>query len=152
MAERYHYVEIDKSILTYHEQVYLPVYSLNYLAEVKKGSKYMARVHIINKSQFEPIYLLCMNCYDSDGVICEKLIEEAIKINPLEANQFIVNTSLSGEGTGANVILDWGVKSLDIKPEIYIEMIISSSTNQVSFVDTGKIVSDQDEILDRRPL
>lgn len=152
MVDVYSYVEIDNSILSYKEQRYLPVISEYYLQEKETESDFVALVHIKNTSQFEPVYLLGINCYDANGDLCEKVIDESVKVNPLEANKFVVNTSLIGEGPGANVILDWGVKYLDVKPEIYIEIILNLATSKVSYIDEGKIISDQDEILDRRPL
>lgn len=145
-------VEIDKSILSYEEQVYLPVYPASYLQKNNADGIYTALVHVINKSQFEPMYVLCIDCYNTQGDLCEKLIEEPIRIAPLEASRFVVNTELSGKGYGANVILKWGVKKLDRKPDIFIEMSLNTPVRKFSITDRGKIVSDQDEILDRRPL
>lgn len=152
MSNRHHFVDIDKSILSYQEQLYLPVYPPSYLEKSNEIINYTVWVHIINTSQVEPIYLLCIDCYDSNGDKCEKLIEKSIKINPLESSKFIVNTDLSGQGSGANVIIDWGVKNLDSRPDIYIEMVVKSSDKEASFIENAQVVTDQDEILDRRPL
>jgi len=152
MPDLYHYVDIDNATLTYHEKVYLPLYPQDYLDQAHKSTSLMASVHIENKSHSEPIYILAVNYYNSNGNLAERLIKKTVKIYPLETLRFIINNKLTDGGNGENVIVDWGCMTKDKKPGIFMEMIMDTPDGSVSFKDEGIIVSDQNEINDRRPL
>ena len=147
-----HYIEIDLSILSYRERIYLPVYANSYFSKDEDMHSMTASVHFENKSSFEPIYILSANYYDSNGNLSQKLIEKAIRIEPLDANYIIMNKSLLTNSTGLNVIVDWGSKTIDKKPRIFIEVSYITASGINTVIEEGIIISDQDEILDRRPL
>jgi hypothetical protein len=152
LPENYHYVDVDKSILTYQEKIYLPLYSRDYLDLKVRDINLLASVYIENKSHFEPIYLMAINHYNSDGDLAGQIINKPVKIYPLESARFILNNQLANGKNGENLIIDWGCTLLDEKPDIYIDMVIVTPEGSFSYKDQGVIVSDQNEINDRRPL
>lgn len=152
MVDEYHYVEIDQSILSFRERIYLPVYTNSYFTTSEVNTSLMASVHIENKSSFEPIYVLTADYYDSNGNLSDQLIEQVIRIEPGESSRLILNKRLLTKSTGKNVIVDWGSKTIDKKPRITIEVSYITASGIRTVNEEGIIISDQDEILDRRPL
>lgn len=152
MPETYHFVDIDKTLLSYREKVYLPVYPQDYLVRANKNFTLVASVHVENKSRSESIYVLAVNYYNSDGNLTDRIIHKAVKIYPLETVQFVLNNNLTDGENGENVIVDWGSKKEVEKPDIFMEMIMNTPKGPVQFKDDGIIISDQYEINDRRPL
>lgn len=152
LVDEYHYVEIDQSILGYRERVYLPVYTNNYFSTENEGSDMMASVHFENKSRVEPIYILSADYYDSNGKLSQELIEHTMRINPLEVSIIYLNKEMLSNLTGLNVIVDWGSISIDRKPHIYIKVSCISESGSITITEEGIIISDQDEVMDRRPL
>jgi len=152
ISDTYHYVDIDNSMLTYREKVYLPVYPQDYLDMANKNINMVSSVHVENRSAIEPIYILSVNYYNSNGNLADRLIKKTVKIPPGETVQFILNKNLTDGSNGENVIVDWGCVTRCEKPDIYMEMIMNTTKGPVSIKDEGSIISDQNEINDRRPL
>ena len=152
LVDENHYVEIDLSILSYRERIYLPVYANSYFSKDEDKHSMMASVHFENKSSVEPIYILSANYYDSNGNLSQKLIEKTIRINPLKSNFLVLNSNMLTNSPGLMVLVNWGTKTIDRKPHIYIELSYTSATGVNTITEEGIVISDQDEIQDRRPL
>ena len=152
LVDENNYVEIDLSILSYRERIYLPVYSYSYFSKDEDKYSMMASVHFENKSRIEPIYILSADYYNSNGILSQKLIEKTIRINPLESNFLVLNSDMLTNSPGLMVLVSWGTNTIDRKPNIYIELSFTSATGKNTITEEGITISDQDEILDRRPL
>jgi len=148
----YEFVEIDPSILGYRESVYLPVYTESYFSVEDEYSSILASVHIENNSIIQPIYILSADYYDANGNRSQKLIERTIRIEAQQAIQITLDNAILTNSTGLNVIVDWGAGVIDKRPRIYISVSCISATGAITIHEEGIIVSDQDEIMDRRPL
>ena len=148
----YEFVEIDQSILGFRESVYLPVYTESYFSVEDEYSSILASVHIENNSIIEPIYILSADYYDVNGNRSQKLIEQVIRIEAQQAIQLTLDSAMVTNSAGLNVIVDWGAGTIDKRPRIYISVSCISATGTITVREEGIIISDQDEIMDRRPL
>lgn len=152
LGDDFRYVDLEQSILEHCEYIYLPIHANSYFMESVDKSSLIASVHFDNKSRVEPIYILSADYYNSNGILSQKLIKKTIRINPLESSFLVLNSNLLTNSPGLMVLVNWGTKTFDRKPHIYIELSYTSATGINTIKEEGIIISDQDEIMDRRPL
>jgi len=136
--------EITSSDLAVAKSVYVPVYSHIYY---DGGKPYLleATLSIRNTDVDQPLYLSGVRYYDTNGKLSRRLLDELIRLEPLQTIEFLVERRDLAGGSGANFIVDWRAASETVEPP-FIEAIMvgRSGTNAISFVSPGRT-------LERRP-
>jgi len=107
---------------------YLSIYSQIYSMSEHKTHNLTAMVSLRNTSDFDTIYILKAEYYDTHGKSVRKYFDHSIYLAPLETTEIIIDeTDITG-GTGSNFIFEWKIPKNC--PEPLFEGIMSSTMGQ----------------------
>ena len=96
---------------------------------------------IHNSDLYNPITILKINYYNTNGKLIRKFIDEKLILKPLQTKQFVIEESDKTGGTAAKFIVQWVAEKRVIKPVIESIMISTSSQQGISFKSESKIIS-----------
>ena len=119
-------------------RVYVPIYSHIYY---DGGRPYLleATLSVRNADEREPLFLTAVHYYDTEGRLSRKLVDELIRLEPLQTIEFLVERRDHTGGSGANFIVDWRAEGPRVEaPYIEAIMVGRSGTNAISFVSLGR--------------
>jgi hypothetical protein len=122
------------------EILFLPIYSSIYHQQ-DRTFELTSTLSIHNTDPNNPITILKVNYYNTNGKLVRKFIDEELILNPLETKQFVIEESDETGGTAAKFIVQWVAENLVIKPVIESIMISTSSQQGISFKSESKIIS-----------
>lgn len=127
-------VAIDK--LPVRQLVYVPVYSHVYY---QGGSPYLLEttLSVRNTEADERIYLNSVKYFDTSGKLIKTHLDRAIKLDPLQTIDFLVERRDSSGGSGANFLVEWCAERQVDKPVIEAVMVGTAGTQGICFGRTG---------------
>jgi len=122
------------------ETVYVPVYSHIYYDH---GRPYPLEttLSIRNTSREKPIFVRSVHYYDTRGKLVKENVTQMIRLDPLETIEFLVETTDSSGGSGANFIVEWSALEQTDKPIIETVMVGKLGATGVSFSRSGQTLS-----------
>jgi hypothetical protein len=124
----------------YGEIIYIPIYSSVYHQGGKKFDL-TSTLSVHNVDLNNPIQLIRVNYYNTDGKLIRKYIKEPTVINPFQTKQFVIPSVDTTGGTGANFVVQW-VSEVHVTSPITEAIMVSTTQNQgLSFSTTGKVIS-----------
>ncbi|MCK9377097.1 MAG: DUF3124 domain-containing protein [Syntrophobacterales bacterium] len=129
------------------QTVYIPCYS-----NVISGPPiYMvvplrANLVIHNTDPSQPITILRIDDYDSDGKKVSSYLKQPVKLNPLAATRVVIKeTKKEAEGLGANFIIQWQADKRVNEPIIECLMLGTLGNQGFSFTAQGRIIQEESE-------
>lgn len=122
------------------ETVYVPVYSHVYVAV--KGHPYDLAISlsIRNTNMTEPITVLSVDYYDSNGKIVRKYLGKPSEIKPLASVDFFVSETDTTGGFGASFLVKWKAAKKVNKPIVEGVMAGTKSGQGISFTSRGQTI------------
>jgi hypothetical protein len=122
------------------EILFLPVYSSVY-HQTDRTFELASTLSIHNADLNNPINILKIDYYDTDGNLVRKFIKEKVQLQSLQSKQFVIEESDITGGTAAKFVVQWIAEKNVIKPVIETLMISTSSQQGISFKGESKIIS-----------
>ena len=124
----------------YGEIIYIPIYSSVYHQGGKKFDL-TSTLSVHNVDLNNPIKIIRVNYYNTNGQLIRKYIKEPTIIHPFQTKQFVIPSVDTTGGTGANFVVQW-VSEAHVTSPITEAIMVSTTQNQgLSFSTTGKVIS-----------
>lgn len=128
--------------LSYHDTVYVPIYSDIYSDSRSQTTLLTATLSIRSTSLRDTTYINTIDYYNTDGKLVRSLIKNALVLAPMQSIDYVIDRDDTSGGTGANFIVAWGAQS-DTRPLIQAVMIGTSGQHGLSFVTEGVSIKKQ---------
>jgi len=125
--------------------VYVPGYSHIYVGIKKLPFDLAISLIIRNTDTLEPITVLSVSYFGSDGKPIRDFLKEPIRVAPLASVDFFVSEQDAAGGFGASFIVKWKSATKVNEPIIEGVMAGTKSGQGISFTTRGQ------DIEDRRP-
>ena len=117
--------------------VYCPVYPSIYHMGQKKGLDLTVTLSIHNISPDTSIKVESVDYYSKKGKLLGKMLENPVKLSPLETATFVLNPKEHQGGVGANCLVRWKADRPVSRPLIQAVMITTSGSQGISFITDG---------------
>ena len=122
------------------QTIYVPVYSNIYVGDRELSWDLSANLSVRNTDPSDPITLLAVDYYDSDGKLVRRYLSKPKQLNPMGASYYYVKTSDNKGGWGANFIVKWKSEKEVNAPVIECVMSGLRGSHSVSFLSSGRVV------------
>jgi hypothetical protein len=130
----------DLQIVT-GQTVYVPAYSEVFYGRADLLLELAVTLAIHNTDTDAPIILQSVRYYDTDGALVRDYVTDPVQVNPLATTGFLVENNDRSGGWGANFIVEWGAETPVFEPVIEAIMIGTRNNQGISFISTGRILS-----------
>jgi hypothetical protein len=123
------------------QTIYVPVYSNIYVGDRALPWNLSANLSVRNTDPSNPITVLAVDYYDSEGKLVKNYLSKPKQLNPMGSDYYYVKTSDTTGGYGANFLVEW--KSEKKVNEPIIESLMSGlrGNHSVSFLSPGREVA-----------
>jgi len=100
-------------------------------------------IFIHNTDQNNPINIVRIDFYNTNGVLVEKYLEKPLKLNANSATRINVKERIPGEeGSGAHFIIQWQAENKVVAPIVEVWFIGAVGTRGYSFTSQGRIIQE----------
>lgn len=124
--------------LSYHDTVYVPVYSDIYSKSVYEKFLLTATLSIRNTSLTDSIFINDVDYFDTDGnKVRNYLSGKQLLLRPMQSIDYVIEEDDEIGGSGANFIINWGATSDQLKPIFQGVMISTNGQRGISFLTDG---------------
>jgi len=127
------------------ETVYVPVYSHIYVAIKGHPFDLAISLSIRNTDLTEPITVLSVAYYDSNGKLVRKYLEKPSEIKPLASADFFVSETDTAGGFGASFLVRWKSTKKVNQPIIEGVMAGTKSGQGISFTSRGRAIREKSD-------
>jgi len=127
------------------ETVYVPVYSHIYVAMKGHPFELAISLSIRNTDLTEPITVLAVDYYDSNGKLVRKYLTKNRDVAPLASVDFFVSESDTTGGFGASFLVKWKSTKRVNEPIIEGVMASTKSGQGISFTSRGRTIREKPE-------
>ncbi len=124
------------------ETVYVPVYSNVFSGPRSRELELTATLSVRNTDLKQPITILKVDYFNSEGKFIRSHIDKAFPIGPLSSVHFIVAELDSSGGSGAKFIVKWKAEKDVNAPIIQAIMVTARSGLGVSFITQGRAIKE----------
>lgn len=139
-------VTMDVSNLSYHDTIYVPIYSEIY-SETKDVlfTQLTVTLSIRNTSLRDTLYLTDINYYDTDGNLVRHYLEpqKTLPLLPMQSLDYVIESKDTDGGSGANFIVNWGAYNEQLQPVFQSVMISTQGQQGISFLANGISISER---------
>jgi hypothetical protein len=105
-----------------------------------------ANLLIHNADPANPITIVRIDNYDTDGKLVENYLSKPVQLNPLAAVRYAIRNPKKGdEGAGANFIVQWKAEKKVIEPLIECIMVGSYGTQGHTFTSQGRVIQEESD-------
>lgn len=129
-------VYTDQSTQTYHDTVYVPIYSDIYSQHRQKSKLLTATLSIRSTSLTDTTYINSIDYYDTNGKMIRSYIDRTLLLGPMASVDYVIERDDVSGGTGANFLVTWGA-SKNTLPLMQAVMISTTGQHGLSFVTDG---------------
>lgn len=130
----------DEIQLSAGQKVYVPIYSHIYSGVKARPFDLAAILSIRNTDPSNPITVVEVKYYDSEGKLIKDYIDEPVKLEALASTRYIITEADKTGGSGANYIVSWKAEKPVNPPIIEGVMIGTHSGQGISFVSRGQVI------------
>jgi len=123
--------------------VYVPIYSHVYYGDRERTILLTGILSIRNTDPGQAITLLQVDYYDTDGKLLRKYLTQSVSLGPLGSTRFIVKTSDTAGGSGANFLVRWKAEAPVNEPILEGVMIGASGQQGISFTSRGVAIKEK---------
>lgn len=124
------------------QTVYVPIYSHIYSGVKGRPFDLAATLSIRNTNLKNPITLVSVKYYDSDGKLVEDYLKNPQQLDALVSTRYIITEADKAGGSGANFMLVWKSDQKVNPPIIEAVMIGTHSGQGISFVSRGQVIKE----------
>ena len=124
------------------QTVYVPIYSHIYSGVKGRPFDLAATLSIRNTNPQNPITLVSVKYYDSDGKLVEDYLKKPKQLNALVSTRYIITEDDKAGGSGANFIVVWKSDQKVNPPIIEAVMIGTHSGQGISFLSRGRVIKE----------
>jgi hypothetical protein len=125
------------------QTIYVPVYSYIYHDDRNKTYNLTATLSIRNSDLTNPIIITSVPYNNSAGLLVRQYLERPIQIAALASTNFVIDSSDTSGGLGANFIVEWIAQTEVSLPVVEAVMIGSSFQQGISWISPGKVIKSQ---------
>ena len=122
--------------------VYVPIYSHIYSGVKGRPFDLAATLSIRNTNTKNPISLVSVKYYDSDGKLVEDYLKKPLQLDALVSTRYIITEDNKAGGSGANFMVVWKSDQKVNPPIIEAVMIGTHSGQGISFVSRGQVIKE----------
>jgi len=125
------------------QTLYVPSYS-NIIGDY---SHIMVRANLLihNSDPVNPITIVRIDNYDTDGKLVENFLSKPVQLNALAAVRYAIRNPKKGnEGAGANFIVQWKAENRVVEPLIECIMVGSHGTQGHTFSSQGRVIQEEE--------
>ena len=124
------------------QTVYVPIYSHIYSGVKGRPFDLAATLSIRNTNTKNPITLVSVKYYDSDGKLVEDYLQKPKQLNALVSTRYIITEDNKAGGSGANFIVVWK-SDQNLNPPIIEAVMIGTHSGQgISFTSRGQVIKE----------
>jgi hypothetical protein len=125
------------------QTLYVPSYS-NIVSDYTHVNV-RANLLIHNTDPNNPITILRIDNYDTEGKLVEKFLSKPMQLNALAAIRYAIRNPKKGdEGAGANFIVQWKSENKVTEPLIECIMVGSHGTQGHTFSSQGRVIQEEE--------
>ena len=124
------------------QTVYVPIYSHIYSGVKGRPFDLAATLSIRNTNTKNPITLVSVKYYDSDGKLVEDYLKKPLQLDALVSTRYIITEDNKAGGSGANFMVVWKSDQKVNPPIIEAVMIGTHSGQGISFVSRGQVIKE----------
>lgn len=125
------------------QKIYVPVYSHVFTSDDARPFRLAVTLSVRNTDADRPIVLTSVRYYDRDGQLVRDFLESPLRFSPLATMDFFVEESDTTGGSSASFVVEWVADASVTSPVVEAVMIGTASTQGISFVSPGRVVSGQ---------
>jgi hypothetical protein len=126
------------------QTLYVPSYS-NIISDYQHINV-RANLLIHNTDPVNPITIVRIDNYDTDGKLVEKFLSKPVQLKPFAAIRYAIGNPKKGdEGAGANFIVQWKAENKVTEPLIECIMVGSLGTRGHTFSSQGRVIQEKSE-------
>lgn len=126
------------------QTIYVPAYSEIYYAP-GRTLNLAVTLSIHNTDLEHPIVVTAVRYYNAQGQLVKDFLSQPQQLGPLGATDFFVEQQATGNGLGANFIVEWVAEQPVYEPVVEAVMIGTVSSQGISFVSPGRVVTQTGE-------
>lgn len=124
------------------QTVYVPIYSHIYSGVKGRPFDLAATLSIRNTNLKNPITLVSVKYYDSDGKLVEDYLKNPQQLDALVSTRYIITEADKAGGSGANFMVAWK-SDQNVNPPIIEAVMIGTHSGQgISFVSRGQVIKE----------
>ena len=135
----------DDIQLSMGQSVYVSIYSHIYSGIKARPFDLAAILSIRNTDIDQPVTLVSVKYYDTEGKLLKEYLDEPLELNALASTRYIIRENDKAGGSGANFIVKWKSNKKVTPPIIEAVMIGTHSGQGISFVSRGQVVEEHGE-------
>ena len=122
------------------QTIYAPAYSHIYHGNKEQPLLLSVTLSLRNVDPVEPITIMAVDYYETEGVLVKQYLKEPISLGPLGSDRYIVIQKDNTGGSGANFIVKWQSKTPSNPPIVETVMIGTQSQLGISFISRGQAI------------
>ena len=135
----------DDIQLSMGQSVYVSIYSHIYSGIKARPFDLAAILSIRNTDIDQPVTLVSVKYYDTEGKLLKEYLDEPLELNALASARYIIKENDKAGGSGANFIVKWKSNKKVTPPIIEAVMIGTHSGQGISFVSRGQVIEEHRE-------
>ena len=135
----------DDIQLSMGQSVYISIYSHIYSGIKARPFDLAAILSIRNTDIDQPVTLVSVKYYDTEGKLLKEYLDEPLELNALASARYIIKENDKAGGSGANFIVKWKSNKKVTPPIIEAVMIGTHSGQGISFVSRGQVIEEHRE-------
>lgn len=129
--------KIDQDKMSFHDIVYVPIYSDIYIDFQNQSSLLAATLSIRNTSFTDSLFLTKIDYYNTTGLKVRSYLDKTISLPPMGTVNYVIEKDDDTGGPGANFIVELNAKNKKLRPLIQAVMIGENGNKGFSFSTDG---------------
>jgi len=129
------------------QTLYVPCYT-SFMSGSHAGShafEAKPTIFIHNTDQNNPINIVRMDFYNTNGKLVEKYLQQPQKLNANSATRINVKELLTGEeGSGAHFIIQWQAPNKVVEPLVQTWFVGAVGTRGYSYTSPARVIQEDD--------
>ncbi len=130
----------DKMGLSNGQKIYVPAYSHIYTGNRERPYLLTVTLSIRNIDPSNPIRIVLIDYYQTEGKLLKKYIDNPVTLNPLGSLRYIIPERDKAGGSGANFIVEWKSDRTANPPIVESIMIGTYGQQGISFTSRGQVI------------
>jgi hypothetical protein len=132
--------------------LYVPVYSHVYHNDGRQPLNLTALLSIRNTDRSAPLVLTRIDYHGLDGKLVRRELQRPVRLAPLAVTEVVVPEADTAGGSGASFLVEWAAERPVSDPVVECVMIGTVSSQGISFVCPGRVLSTRGPaVTDRGP-
>ena len=127
----------EEITLSRGQTVYVPIYSHIYSGVKGRPFDLAATLSIRNTNTQNPITLVSVKYYDSEGKLVEDYLNKPLQLNALVSTRYIITEDNKAGGSGANFLVSWRSEEGVDEPMVETVMVGTSGAQGIGFSRSG---------------